>query len=57
VVEERSLGQSLIVTAHVANGALVLAVLVLQAWTLSRRFFFPAETTWALDTRLVRAAA
>ncbi len=57
VVEERSLGQCLIVTAHVANGALVLAVLVLQAWTLSRRFFFPADITWALDPRLVRAAA
>ena len=57
VIEEKSIAQSLIVTAHVANGALILAMLVMQAWNLSRRFFRLADAAWALETHLVRAAA
>ena len=39
IVQEKSLSQSLIVTGHVANGSLILATIVVQAWCLSRRFF------------------
>ncbi|HUE71713.1 MAG TPA: COX15/CtaA family protein, partial [Pirellulaceae bacterium] len=56
-VQEQSIGQSLIVTTHVANGALILVALVVQAWSLSRRFFFLADAAGALEIRLVRAAA
>jgi heme a synthase len=57
VVEEKSIGQSLIVTAHVANGALILVALVVQALSLSRRFFRLADPAWALEIRHLRAAA
>ncbi|MEX2027000.1 MAG: hypothetical protein WEH44_06860, partial [Pirellulaceae bacterium] len=57
VIEEKSIGQSLIVTAHVANGALILVALVVQAWSLSRRFFFQPDSARVLDFRRLRAAA
>lgn len=57
VIEEKNIGQSLIVTAHVANGALILVALVVQAWSLSRRFFPLADAAGALEIRLLRAAA
>jgi hypothetical protein len=40
VVQEKSLTQSLITTAHVANGSLILFVAVMLALR-STRFFFP----------------
>jgi hypothetical protein len=39
VVQEKSLSQSLITTAHVANGSLILFTSVLLAMRASRRFF------------------
>jgi heme a synthase len=56
VIEEKSIGQSMIVTAHVACGALILVVFVLQAWSLSRRFFRLSDAAPDLEVRLVRAA-
>lgn len=57
VVQEKSLEQSLIVTAHVANGSLILVTLVVQAWFLSRRFFRLGDSVPAPEIGLVRAAA
>jgi cytochrome c oxidase assembly protein subunit 15 len=57
VVQEKSLAQSLIVTGHVANGSLILATLVVQAWTLSRRLFRPGEPARTPQIRFVRASA
>lgn len=57
VVQEKSFGQSLIVTAHVANGSLILAILAIQSWSLSRRFFRLGSTALAPEARFVRAAA
>lgn len=56
VVHEKSLVQSLIVTAHVANGSLILALAAVQAWLLSRRFFrFPVAAS-APEVRFLGAA-
>jgi hypothetical protein len=43
VVQERSLAQSLITTAHVANGSLILFAAVVLALR-STRLFFPAAS-------------
>ena len=56
VVAERSLPQAMIVTAHVANGSLILALSAMQAWRLMRRFFRPARTA-AFRFESMRAAA
>lgn len=52
-----SFTQSLIVTAHVAGGSLILAVSVIQAWCLSRRFFRLRDADPARTHCLLRAAA
>ena len=56
IVQEKSVAQSLIVTAHVANGALIVAILVMQAVGLSRRFFRLAEPA-PLRFHFLRGAA
>lgn len=57
IVQEKSLSQSLIVTGHVANGSLILATVVVQAWCLSRRFFQFGMAASAFDVRSLRASA
>jgi heme a synthase len=44
VVQEKSLAQSVITTAHVANGSLILFVAVVLAFRSTRLFFGPADT-------------
>lgn len=45
VVQEKSLAQSLVATAHVATGSLILFVAALQA-TVATRVFFPLAAGW-----------
>ena len=63
VVEEKSLGQSIVATAHVATGSLILFVAASQAAAASRVFFPQAKSvpmrgaTWTAKLLERRAAA
>ena len=54
VVQEKSLAQSFVTTAHVATGALILFVAALQA-TAATRVFFPSAKRWQRNTVAVTA--
>jgi cytochrome c oxidase assembly protein subunit 15 len=61
VVQERSLAQSLVTTAHVATGSLILFLAALQATHAARCFFQPAASpsrdhTWSRSASLTTIA-